>query len=79
MDRNLVWQGLTYFQAIYLVNFDVAIDRVISQNSERTDFFCDQEEADSKMFAAYIKFLCDNIGLNRVIIVSPGSLLPKRH
>ena len=45
---------------------------VTSQSSERIDFFCDREEADTKMFA-YIKFLCDNIRLNRIIIISPDT------
>ena len=45
-------------------------DRAISQRSERTAFYWDHEEADTKMFA-YIKFLCDNLRLNSVIIVSP--------
>ena len=64
---------LTYSQDIYLANLDCATDRVTSQSSERTDFYYDHEEADTKMFAAYIKFLCDNIRLNRVIIVSPDT------
>ena len=60
---------LTSFQTIYLTNLDSATDRVTSQSSERVDFYCDHEEADTKMFA-YIKFLCNNIRLRRVIIVS---------
>ena len=44
-------------------------DRVTSQSGERIDFACDHEEAGTKMFA-YIKLLCDNIRLNRIIIVS---------
>ena len=54
---------------VYLTNLDGATDRVVSQSSERIDFYCDHEEADTKMFA-YIKFLCDNIRLSRVTIVS---------
>ena len=59
-------------QTIYLSNLDGAADRVTSQSSERIDFYCDHEEADTKMFA-YIKFLCDNIRLNRIITVSPDT------
>ena len=61
---------LTFFQANYLANLDWAPYGVTSQRSERIDFYCNHEEADSKMFA-YIKSL-DNICLNR-IIVSPDS------
>ena len=63
---------LTSSQTNYLGNFDCATDGVASQSMERIHFYCDHEEADTKMFA-YIKFLCDNIRRNRVIIVSPDS------
>ena len=63
---------LTSFQTIYLTNLDSAADRVTSQSSERVDFYCDHEEADTKMFA-YIKFLCNNIRLSRVTTVSPDT------
>ena len=53
----------------YLSNLDGEADSVTIQSSERIDFYCDHEEADTKMFV-YIKFLCDNICLNRIIIVS---------
>ena len=58
---------LTSSQTLYLANFDGTTDRVTSQSNERIDFYCNHK--DTKMFA-YIKFLCDNIHLNRVIIVS---------
>ena len=32
----------------------------------------DHEEADTKIFA-HIKFLCENIRLNRIVIVSPDN------
>ena len=51
-------------------NLDGTTDRVASRSSERINFYCDQEDGSTKMFV-YIKFLCDNIRLNRVIIVSP--------
>ena len=63
---------LTSPQTICLLNLDGAADRVTSQDSERIDFYCYYEEADTKMFA-YIKFLCDNIRLNRIIILSPDT------
>ena len=56
---------LTSSQTIYLSNLDDAIDCLTSQSSEN-------EEADTKMFV-YIKFLCDNICLNRIITVSPDT------
>ena len=62
---------LTSFQTNYLANPDGKTVRVTSQRSERIDFYCNCE-ADTKMFP-YIKLLCDNISVNRVIIVSPGS------
>ena len=55
-----------------MANLDGATDRAVSQNSEKTGFYCDQGEADTKIFA-YIRFLCDNIRLNRIIIVSPDT------
>ena len=48
------------------------MDFSYSQSSERVDFYGNHEEADTKMFA-YIKFLCDNILLSRVAIVSPDA------
>ena len=60
---------LTCSRTIYLGNPDDAAGLVKSQSSERIYIYCDYEEAATKMFA-YIKFLCHNIGLNRVIIVS---------
>ena len=62
---------LTSSQTNYLSILDGTADRVTSQSSERIDFYCDHEEADTKMFA-YVKFLCD-ISLNRIIIVSPDA------
>ena len=64
-------KALTSFQTNYLANPDGKTVRVTSQRSERIDFYCNCE-ADTKMFP-YIKLLCDNISVNRVIIVSPGS------
>ena len=69
--RETLPKVLTSFQTNYLANLDGATYRVTSQRSERIDFYCNHEEADSKIFA-YIKLLYDNICLNR-IIVSPGS------
>ena len=75
----LKWRGtlpkvLTFFQTNYLANLDGATYRVTSQRSEKIDFYCNHEEADSKMFA-YIKFLYDNICLNCLnrITLSPDS------
>ena len=65
---------LTSLQTNYLANLDNTADRVISQRSERIDFYCNHEETDTKMFA-YIKFLCDNIWMKRVITVSPDSVV----
>ena len=59
-------------QTIYLANLDGVADRVTSQSSERTDFYCNHEEVDTKIFA-HIKLLCDNIRLNRIITVSPDT------
>ena len=69
-QRNI--QVLTSFQTIYLTIIDGATDCVTSQSSGRIDFYCNHEEADTKMFP-YIKFLCDNIHLSRVTIVSPDT------
>ena len=60
---------LTSSQTNYLANLDDATDGVTSQSSERIDFYGKHKEADAEMFAN-IKFLCDNIRLNRIIIVS---------
>ena len=63
-------------QNICLANLDGAADRATSQSSERTDLYCDHEEADTKIFAL-IKFLCDKehkfIRLNSIIIVLPDT------
>ena len=40
-------------QTIYLSNLDGAADRVTSQSSERIDFYCDHEEADTKNVCVY--------------------------
>ena len=55
----------------YLANLEGATYRITSQRSEGIDFYCNYEETDSQMFA-YIKFLYDNICLNRIIF-SPDS------
>ena len=59
----------TSFQTNYLANLHGATDRVTitNQRSERIEFYCNTKKADTKMFA-YIKFLCDNIRMNKVII-----------
>ena len=51
---------LIFFQTNYLENLDGAAYRVTSQRREIIGFYCNDEEADSKIFA-YIKFLYDNI------------------
>ena len=53
-------------------NLDGITDRVTSKTSERIGLYCNQEEGNTKIFV-YIKFVCDNIRLNRVIIVSQNS------
>ena len=68
MEKTLP-NTLTSSQTIYLANLDSATDRLISQSSERIDFYCDHGEADTKIFA-YITLLCDNIRLSRVITVT---------
>ena len=65
---------LTSLHTNYLANLDNTADRVISQRSERIDCYCNPEETGTKIFA-YIKFLCDNIRMNRVITVSPNSVV----
>ena len=60
---------LTSSQTIHLANLDGATDRLTSQGSERIEFYCNHEEADTKMFAN-IKFLCDNTRLSRVTVES---------
>ena len=55
-----------------MANPEGKTDRVTSQRSERIDFYCNRDKADTKMFP-YIKLLCDTIRVNRIIIVSPGS------
>ena len=42
---------LTSSQTIYFTNLDGARDRVTRQSSEIIDFYCDHEEADTKIFA----------------------------
>ena len=65
MDRNC-----QHFDS--LLDLDVAADCVTNCHSGRIDFYCNHEEIDAKVLA-YIKFPCDNILLNRVIIASPGT------
>ena len=69
---------LTSSQTIYLSNLDNAADHVTSQSSEKIDFYCDHEEVDTKIFAC-IKFRCDNICLNRIIIVLPNVMVISLH
>ena len=72
-QRKTLPKALTSSQTIYLTNLDGATDRGTSQRSEKIDFYCDHEEADTKIFA-YIKFFCDNFRLSKVTIVSPDML-----
>ena len=71
-QRKTLPKVLNSFQTIYLTNLDGATDRVKSQGNKRINFYCDRKESGTKMFA-YIKFLCDNIRLSRVAIVSPDT------
>ena len=59
-------------KTIYLASLGGTIDRLTSQRSKRIDFYYDHIEADTKMFV-FSRFLCDNIRLNRVIIVLPDT------
>ena len=59
--RETLSKVLTSFQTNYLTNLDVTKDRVISQKSERIEFYCNHDEA-----AAYIKFLYGNIRVNNI-------------
>ena len=70
--RETLLNVLTSSQTIYLAKPDGATDCVTGQQTERNDFYCSHKEADTKMFA-YISFLCDNIHLNMVIIISPDT------
>ena len=70
--RETLSYVLTSSQTIYMANLDGTTDCITSQNSERIDFYSDHEEANTKMFA-YIKCLCGNIRLNRIIIVLPDN------
>ena len=70
--RETLESVLTSFQTIYFTNLDAATDLVTNQSSERIAFYCDHEQASTKMFA-YTKFLCDNIRLRKVTIVSPDT------
>ena len=54
---------LSSFQTNYLANLDK--HNITSQRSERIDFYCNDEEADSKMFP-YLKL---NRILNRIIVL----------
>ena len=72
MERNIVIR-FNFLSNHFLANLDGAADRATSQSSERIDFYCDHEGADTKMFTLDIKFLCDNIHLNRIIIASPDT------
>ena len=63
---------LTSSKTILLASLDGTTDRLTSQSSERIDFYWHHTEADTKMFAC-IKFFCDNICLNKVIIISPDT------
>ena len=73
MVKNLFLNGENASsETIYLANLDGTTDRVTSQSSERIHIYCDHEDTDIKMFA-YFKLRCDNIPLNMVIIISPGS------
>ena len=42
------------------------------QQKKKKEFYCDHEEADTKLFA-YIKFLANTVQLKRKIIDSPGA------
>ena len=70
--RETLSYVLTSSQTIYSANLDGITDRVTSQSSEKIDFYSNHEEVDTKMFA-YIKLFCDNICLNRVIILLPDT------
>ena len=65
--RELLPHVLTSCQTICLANLDGATDCAVSQNSEKTGFYCDQGEADKK----YLRVS----GFFVIIFVWTGSLL----
>ena len=58
--------------SVYLANLDDTTDFVTKECSKKIEFYCDHEEADTKMFA-FIKFLSNTVQLKRVVINSPDT------
>ena len=58
MERNIVI-SFNFLSNHFSANLDGAADRVTSHSSERIEFYCDHEEANTKILT-YIKFLCDS-------------------
>ena len=63
---------LSSFQSVFLANLDGTTDCATSECCNRIEFYCNHEEADTKMFS-YVKFLCDTAHLKQVIIDSPDT------
>ena len=63
---------LTSSQTIYLTNLDGAADRLTSQSSEELIFIAPTKKLTQKCLRIS-KFICDNIHLNWIIIVSPDT------
>ena len=62
--KEILSEHLTSYQSVYPANLYAA-----KECSKRIEFYCDYEEAGTKIFA-YIKFLSNTVQLKRVIIDS---------
>ena len=70
--KEILSEHLRSYQSVYLVNLDGMTDFATKECSKKKKFYCDHEEADTKMFA-YIKFLSNTVQLKVVIIDSPDT------
>ena len=70
--KEILPEHLSSYQSVYLANLDGTTDFVTKEYSKKIKFYCDHDEADTKMFT-YIKFLSNTVQLKRVIIDSPDT------
>ena len=69
-SKEILSEHLSSYQLVYVANLDDTTNFVTNECSKKIEFYCDREEADTKMLA-FIKFLSTAVQLKRVILDLP--------
>ena len=74
--KEILSEYLSWYQSVYLANLNGTTHFVTKDAAKKEiEFYCDHEEADTKVFA-YVQFFSNTVQLKRVIINSPDTEVP---